>query len=212
MIIKNRIPRSRKVAQVAVYLVAIVLFVSCNGTREENMADLILKNGNIITIDDSIPNAQAIAIKGDKILFVGSNEEIENFIGDSTETIDLDGKFVMPGFFESHAHFLGVGQSKLILDLTIARNWDEVVAMVAKAAELSNPGEWILGRGWHQEKFDPPPIPSVEGYPIHRFLTDASPNNPVILFHASGHAIFANAKQWSWRRLIPLRRNLQVAE
>ena len=160
----------------------------------KNPADMVLINGNVATIEDSLTNVTAVAIKGDKILAVGSTEEIEKFIGDSTQVIDLKGKFVMPGFIESHAHFVGLGESLINIDLRPAKNWDEVIAIVAKAAESSKPGEWIIGRGWHQEKFDPKPEPNVEGYPIHKELSKATPHNPVMLSHASGHAIFANAK------------------
>lgn len=157
-------------------------------------ADLVFTNGIIATMDESVPSAEAIAIKDGTILFVGSSADAEYYAGDSTEVIDLEGKFVMPGFIESHAHFLGLGKSKQILDLRDAKNWDEVIALVAKACESARLGEWILGRGWHQEKFDPAPFPNVNGYPVHEQLSKASPNNPVMLSHASGHAIFANKK------------------
>lgn len=157
-------------------------------------ADLVLLNGVVAALDDENPAAEAIAIKDGKILFVGTGSEAENYITDETEVIDLNGKFVMPGFIESHAHFIGLGKSKQILDLRQAKNWDEVIAMTAKACESARPGEWILGRGWHQEKFDPAPVQNVNGYPLHYELSKASPNNPVMLSHASGHAVFANAR------------------
>jgi hypothetical protein len=100
----------------------------------------------------------------------------------------------MPGFNESHAHFLGLGETKQTLDLRTVKNWDEIVSMVAKASEQSLPGTWIIGRGWHQEKFNPKPNSNVNGYPIHNELSKASPENPVMLIHASGHAIIANLK------------------
>lgn len=159
----------------------------------KDAADLVLINGVVYTVDELNPTAEAIAIKNGKILFVGSNEDSHSFVGEKTELIDLQGNFVMPGFIESHAHFLGLGKAKQILDLREAKNWDEVIALVAKACEDARPGEWILGRGWHQEKFDPSPEPNVNGYPIHNELSKASPNNPVMLSHASGHAVFANA-------------------
>ncbi len=169
-----------------------ILIQSCGGKEVKEAADLVLTNGVVATLDESNPSAEAVAIKDGIILFVGSNEEAESYIGDLTEVIDLKGKFVMPGFIESHAHFLGLGKSKQILDLREAKNWDEVVAMVAKACETSRPGDWVLGRGWHQEKFDPLPNPNVNGYPVHNELSKASRNNPVMLSHASGHAIFVN--------------------
>ena len=169
------------------------IFISCNNSSSTT-ADIVLLNGNIATINDVMPHAEAIAIKGDTIQSVGSNSEIKKLVGENTEVIDLDGKFVMPGFIESHAHFLGLGNSMMILDLNSAVNWDEIIALVAEAAEKAGPGKWIVGRGWHQEKWDPVPELNVEGYPIHTVLSSATPFNPVMLYHASGHAIFTNKK------------------
>ncbi|OGU67965.1 MAG: amidohydrolase [Stygiobacter sp. RIFOXYC12_FULL_38_8] len=171
-----------------------VSFQGCKDAAMENHADLVLKNGNIVTIDAKNSTAQAIVIKNGKIIFVGLDKDVENYIGSSTKVIDLGGKFVMPGFNDSHAHFLGLGESLVNLDLRSAKNWDEVVAIVADAVKKHKPGEWIIGRGWHQEKFNPAPNPNVNGYPIHNELSKISPENPVMLSHASGHAVFANAK------------------
>lgn len=176
--------------------ISILVFTiqSCGGKEVKEPADLVFLNGVIETLDESNPTAEALAIKNGLILFVGSSSDVENFISDSTKVIDLEGKFVMPGFIESHAHFLGLGKSKQIIDLRQAKNWDEIIALVAKASESARPGEWILGGGWHQEKFDPAPNPDVNGYPIHDQLSKASPNNPVMLSHATGHAVFVNEK------------------
>lgn len=169
-----------------------ILMFAC-GTDKPS-ADLIIINGTVATVDSTNTIAEAIAIKDGKILFVGTNSEVNSYKGDSTKIIDADGNFVMPGFIDSHAHFLGLGKSKQILDLKEANNFDEVVAAVAEAAENTLPGEWITGRGWHQEKWDPVPNENVNGYPYHDQLSAASPLNPVYLTHASGHAIIANAK------------------
>lgn len=179
---------------VFVFIIVSVLIQSCGGKVVKEGADLVLIDGIIATVEDDNPTAEAVAIKEGKIIAVGSTNDIENYLGKTTQVIDLKGKFVMPGFNESHAHFLGLGNSKQILDLREAKNWDEVIAIVAKAAGHSKPGEWIIGRGWHQEKFDRKPNPNVNGYPVHNELSKASPNNPVMLSHASGHAVFANAK------------------
>ena len=177
------------------FLIILLILQSCGGKEVvKNPADLILINGVIATVEDNNPSAEAVAVKDGKILTVGSTIDIEKYAGDSTQVIDLKGKFVMPGFNDSHAHFLGIGNSKQILNLREAKNWDEVIEIVAKATETAIPGEWIIGRGWHQEKFDPKPVPNVNGYPIHNELSKASPRNPVMLTHASGHAVFANAK------------------
>src|SRR6185436_8051832 len=94
---------------------------------------------------------------------------------------------------EGHGHFMALGEALTLLDLTEARSWDEIVAKVAAAARSARPGEWIRGRGWHQEKWERPPEPAIEGYPVHATLLAATPRNPVLLTHASGHASFANA-------------------
>ncbi len=157
-------------------------------------ADLVLTNGRIATVDTAKPTAAALAVRGDTIVAVGTIDEIKAYIGQKTEVIDLAGRFAMPAFVESHAHFMGVGQAKLNLELMKVKNWDEIVAMVSAAAAKAKPGDWILGRGWHQEKWDRVPAGAVEGFPTHDLLTKAAPNNPVFLTHASGHATIANLK------------------
>ncbi len=157
-------------------------------------ADLVLRNGKIVTVDSVHPEAQAIAVSGDRILALGSDGEIARYIGQSTEVIDLNGRLAIPGFIEGHGHYTSLGQSRVMLDLTAVRNWDEIVTMVAAAVAEAEPGEWILGHGWHQEKWDRTPRPAVEGLPLHHGLSTVSPDNPVFLTHASGHASFANAR------------------
>jgi predicted amidohydrolase YtcJ len=148
----------------------------------------------VATVDSAKPQAQAIAFRSDLIAAVGSNDDIQPFIGPNTEVVDLAGQFVMPGFIDGHGHFMNLGQSKMNLDVMDVKNWNEIVTMVGDAAKSAKPGEWILGRGWHQEKWDTKPEPSVEGFPLHDALSKVSPNNPVMLTHASGHAAFVNAK------------------
>ena len=143
----------------------------------------MLRNGKVVTVDAAVPEAQAIAIRGDRIAAVGTNESIQPFIGPSTQVIDLRGQLAIPGLIESHGHFMGFGQSKLTLDLMDVKDWDEIVSMVAAAAKQAKPGEWILGRGWHQEKWSSVPKPNVEGFPFHDALSKVSPNNPVMLTH-----------------------------
>jgi predicted amidohydrolase YtcJ len=156
-------------------------------------ADLVLRNGKIVTLDPAAPSAQAIAITNGKIAAIGTNAQIAREIQPATKVIDLAGRLAIPGFIEGHGHFTGIGQMKMSLNLMGAKNWDAIVAMVAAAAREAKPGEWIIGRGWHQEKWDVKPTPNVNGFPIHDALSKVSPNNPVLLTHASGHAIFANA-------------------
>ena len=175
-------------------IVILVLVAIFRVIGDSDAADLVLTNGNIVTVDDGNPTAQAIAIREGKILAIGSAVAIDEFVGRQTEIIDLEGQTAIPGFIEGHAHFNGVGQAQLQLNLMSVSNWDEVVAMVEEAANSAEPGELILGRGWHQEKWDRAPTPNVEGIPLHITLSAASPNNPVLLTHVSGHAVYANAK------------------
>jgi len=174
-------------------LALLVLAASGCGPHVEP-ADLVLTNGHIATVDSARPTAEAIAVRGDRVVALGTVAEIKPYIGQKTEVMDLAGRFAMPAFTESHAHFMGVGEAKLNLELMKVRNWDEIVAKVADAAKKAQPGEWILGRGWHQEKWDKRPVGAVEGFPTHELLSKAAPNNPVFLTHASGHATIANAK------------------
>lgn len=176
----------------ALALAAITALAACDSATES--ATLVLTNGRIVTVDSAVPEAQAVAIVGDRIAAVGSAEDIQRYIGDATQVIDLEGRLAIPGFIEGHGHFMGLGSSKLQLDLTTASSWNDIVAQVASAAAEAAPGEWIHGRGWHQEKWGGLPTPSVEGNPVHTSLSAVSPDNPVILTHASGHASFVNAK------------------
>ncbi|MBU0473522.1 MAG: amidohydrolase [Bacteroidetes bacterium] len=171
--------------------IILIILTACE-PKDDKSPDLVLINGNIATLDENIPKVEAIAIKADTIQDLGTNKSIKDLIGKNTKVIDLKGKFVMPGFFESHAHFLSLGESKLELDLSKATNWDEIIVLVAQAAEKAHVGEWIVARGWHQEKWHPIPAKNIDGYPIHTVLSTAIPFNPVLLYHASGHALFAN--------------------
>jgi predicted amidohydrolase YtcJ len=173
-------------------LPAALLFTAC--APRVDPADLVLHNGKIVTVDTARPSAQALAVRGDSIVALGTDEEINRYIGDKTQVIDLAGKLAIPGFIDAHLHFMGVGEQKLQLDLTKAKNWDDIVAMVAEAAKTTPPGQPIRGRGWHQEKWDKVPAPNVEGFPLNDTLSKVSPNNPVYLTHASGHATIANKK------------------
>ncbi len=172
---------------------AAVLLPACAGDSTPD-ADLVLLHGNVLTVDPTRPIAEAVAVSGDTIVAVGSDREIRRYVGRETEVIDLGGWTVLPGFIEGHGHFMSLGRSKMNLDLTTARSWNEIVTMVGQAAADAPVGVWIQGHGWHQEKWDVAADPAIEGLPTHASLSAVSPNNPVVLTHASGHASFANAR------------------
>src|SRR6185295_4105435 len=170
-----------------------LLGVTPTAQAPARIADLVLRGGKIVTVDDTRPVVEAIAVTGDTIVAIGPNAEIQRLVGPATRVIDLKGALAIPGLIDAHAHFTGVGEAARNLKLGTARSWDDIVRMVGDAAKTARPGEWILGRGWHQEKWTPAPSPNVEGFPLHEALSRVSPNNPVWLTHASGHAGFANA-------------------
>lgn len=169
-----------------------LMVLSCNPGKKP--ADLIILGGTIYTVSESQPTVEAVVVMDDRIEFAGTEKEARTWIGDSTNVIDLQGKTMTPGFIEGHGHFFEVGYFEIDLNLMNAKSYDEIVEMVRVAASNAEPGQWILGRGWHQEKWDSFPDNMVKGFPTHERLSAVSPNNPVVLKHASGHAIQVNAK------------------
>ena len=174
-------------------LALLVGLSGCLPSEPIEPADLVLRGGVVVTVDDALPEAEAIAVEGYKIVAVGSDREIGAYVGPDTEVIDLEGRLAIPGFIEGHGHYMSVGWAKTILDLTGAATWDEIVELVGDAAREAEPGDWIFGWGWHQEKWSEVPEPNVDGVPLHHDLSEVSTNNPVSLSHASGHAILVNA-------------------
>lgn len=177
--------------KIFIILVALVM-LSCG--KKQVPADMIISGGTIYTVDDTNPTVEAVAVSSGKIVFVGSAAEVEKYKGDQTQMIDLQGQTMTPGFIESHGHIMGLGYNELNIDLMDTKSWDEIVARVKEAVGKAKPGEWIIGRGWHQDKWDKKPEKMVNGFQTHHQLSEVSPDNPVYLGHASGHAGFANAK------------------
>ena len=177
-------------------LLAICLLVICFAAgfaqSVQPEADLVLQGGKVVTLDPKHGEQQAIALRGAWIERIGNDSDISDLVGEGTRVIDLDGRVVVPGFIEGHGHFLALGRAKQILDLSEASNWEEILSLVAQAVRETSPGEWIHGRGWHQEKWNALPENSVEGVPRNQSLSEIAADNPVFLTHASGHAAFAN--------------------
>ena len=150
--------------RVCALITALIVSGACSDTETmPESADLVLRNGTILRLDAANRIAQAVAIKGAWIVAVGSDDEISRFVGESTRVIDLEGRLAIPGFIEGHGHFMNLGTAKTVLDLTTAASWDEIVDLVAIAVEEAQTGDWIQGRGWHQEKWTTPPPGAVEG-------------------------------------------------
>jgi len=151
-------------------------------------ADLIVTNARIYTSDVNRPVAEALAVRGGRIAFVGSNRGALALAGPRTERLDLTGRTVIAGMVDAHAHLLGLGQSLRTVDLVGTRSYDEVIARVAERAKTARPGEWIRGRGWDQNDW------ADTRFPTHAALSRAVPNNPVYLTRVDGHAALVNAK------------------
>jgi len=186
-------PPLRRVFTGLVLAGLVALSTACEGPSAEP-ADMVLRGGKVVTVDEAVPQGEAVAIRDGRILAVGSDAEIADYIGTETQVMDLDGQLAVPGLIDSHAHFLSIGQSTLQLDLMDASSWQEIVEEVARVVEDAEPGTLIRGRGWHQEKWEQVPEPNVDGLPFHHDLSRISPDNPVILTHASGHATYANQR------------------
>lgn len=170
--------------------ITCVLFNACNS--HVSYPDCIIHNAKVYTVSPNREWAEAIAIKEGRIEAIGADEDILKLQGDSTTIIDAAGQFIMPGFIEGHGHFPGLGKNLQNLDFLQTRSWEEVVEMVAEKVKTMKPDEWIIGRGWHQEKWEFVPVRNSYGYPYHDALSAVSPTNPVLLEHASGHALIAN--------------------
>ncbi len=174
-------------------IMAVLLVVSCSGPKKES-ATLLIYGGPIYTVDTTQATVEAVATKDNIILFAGSLAEAEQYKTDQTQLIDLEGKTMTPGLIEGHGHFMGLGYNELSLDLLNTTSYQQIIDAVAEKVKTAEPGEWITGRGWHQSKWDQMPADTVLGFQTHDRLSAVSPDNPVYLRHASGHAGFANAK------------------
>ncbi|WP_420583195.1 amidohydrolase [Reichenbachiella sp.] len=171
-------------------LAAIILQFSCADKHPK--ADLVLFNGNIYTLNETEPKAEAVAVTDGKIVYVGNNVNANQWVADTTQIVDLEGKTLTPGFIEGHGHLMGIGENLINLDLLNTKSYDEIIEMVKNKVNEVEDGEWILGRGWHQDKWFVLPENMINGFPSHNKLSEISPNNPVVLSHASGHMVLAN--------------------
>jgi predicted amidohydrolase YtcJ len=150
-------------------------------------ADIVLKNGNVYTANDRSPTAQAIAIKGDRILFVGSNAAAQKYVGEGTRVVDLHGNTAVPGMTDAHQHLSGVGFREMTLNLEGTTSLDDFLAKVKARVDQAKPGEWVTGRGWIETHWQP------SMFPTRWDLDKVAPNNPVILGRADGHGAVANS-------------------
>lgn len=173
----------------AVLLVTLIsAFIELSPTPAQiSPADLILQNGNIYTVNERQAHAEAVGVKGDRIIFVGSNRDAQKYISKNTRVIDLKGRTVVPGMIDAHHHLEGVGFREMTLNLEGVNSLEEFLAKVKARVEQKKPGEWLTGRGWI-ETFWIPPV-----FPTRWDLDKVAPNNPVILTRADGHGTVVNS-------------------
>ena len=176
------------------YILPLLLLPALGLAAGVSRADeLLVTNGTIYTMDPAHPTVEAVVVSADRIAFAGDLAAAREQAGERARLLDLGGKTLIPGFIESHGHLMALGYSLAELNLTHAQSYAEIVDMVRAAASHMRPGEWIIGNGWHQDKWSQPPEKIVKGFQTHEPLSAASPRNPVLLNHASGHAIQVNA-------------------
>jgi predicted amidohydrolase YtcJ len=154
---------------------------------QDRPADLVLKNANIYTVDEHNPHAQAVAVRGGRVVFAGSDADAQKYTGPNTRVLDLKGATVLPGLTDSHYHFLGVGARELSFNLEGTKSLGDLLAKVKERVASAKAGEWIVGRGWIETFWNPPAFPSRYD------LDQVSPNNPVILGRADGHGSVVNS-------------------
>jgi len=168
-----------------VLLVVFVTLISSQQPRE--VADIVFRNGNIYTVDETNPKAQAVALRADRIVYVGSNSGVQSFVAQRTRIVDLSGKTMLPGLTDSHYHLIGVGLREITLNLEAVLSLEDFLSRVKMRVDKAKPGEWITGRGWI-ETFWKPPV-----FPTRWDIDKVAPNNPVVLTRADGHALVANS-------------------
>lgn len=169
-------------------LLLFLITIFSTQTFAQNLAaDLVVINANVRTMDKAKPTAEAITVKGRKIFFVGSNDEAKKFIASNTKTIDAKGKLVIPGFNDSHVHFMDGGAGLSSVDLRDAKTPEEFVKRISDFAKKLPKGRWILNGNWDHENWTPANLPTAA------MIDAVTPDNPVFINRLDGHMSLANS-------------------
>jgi len=172
--------------QVLLCLAAAAFFLNACG-REHPAADLVILHGKVWTVDKAHPQAEAVAVIGSRIVAVGSDAEIRSWAGPGTNTIDAQGKSVLPGFNDAHVHFTSGGSEVSGVKLRDAATPKVFASRIAEHARKLSKGEWMTGGTWDHELWGGTPLPS------HDWVDAATPENPVFVTRYDGHMAMANA-------------------
>jgi predicted amidohydrolase YtcJ len=167
--------------------ILIILFLLLQGCSEKDItADIIFKNAYFYTLNSKQPVVSEIAVKNDKIIFTGEKTPLSN-INEGTLVIDLKGKFTLPGFIDSHLHFMDGGFSISSIDLRYAATKDEFIQKIADYAKKIPKGEWILSGNWDHTLWKDQPLPE------RWWIDKVTPDNPVFINRLDGHMALANS-------------------
>jgi predicted amidohydrolase YtcJ len=177
--------RYLKLVRILILMTLPLIAISCG---RPSPADLVLQGGKVVTVDENFSIHEAAAVRGDKIVFVGSNKEVEKYILPSTNVIDCSGKLVLPGLIDAHAHIHSLGEELTYLNVTGTTSYQEIIDRVAARVQTREPGEWIIGGRWDQNDWED------KSFPVHIPLSEVSSDNPVYLNRIDGNAAFANQK------------------
>ena len=180
----HRLKNSFLVFAVLTGMLGMIQF-SC---RNQSPADLVLLGGKVVTVDENFSIQEAVAVRGDRIIYVGNYQKAEAFIGPKTKVLDLENKLILPGLIDAHAHIYNLGQELTSLNITGSKSYREIVEKVAERVKTAQPAEWIVGGRWDQNDWED------KDFPVHDPLSAVSMENPVYLKRIDGNSAFANAK------------------
>jgi predicted amidohydrolase YtcJ len=166
-------------------LVILLIGFFVVGMAHAEEADFLFTNGSFYTVSEKQPKAEAVAVKGHRIVFVGSNENAKKF--HAAKSVNLHGLTVVPGFTDSHSHIFGIGEREMRLNLEGTNSLEDFLARVKERLDKTAPGKWITGRGWIETFWKPPQ------FPMRQDVDKIAPNNPVFLTRADGHASVVNS-------------------
>lgn len=172
-----------------------ILSIGGSALTQERDADLVIFNGEILTMDPGKPRVEAVAIIGTRFVSVGTNAEVRRLVGIRTTVIDAAGKIVIPGINDAHVHFMAIGNKFSSVDLRNVGSFDEMRQLFAYFVRFLPKGRWILGSGWNDRNLQPPSASTI------RLIDDLTPDNPIFVYSADPSVAFANARALTIARI-----------
>ena len=177
----------KNVCGVLTIILALGLATGCKTAAEGNMVDLVLVNGKVWTGDPARPWAEAVAVRDGKIFAVGTAAELRALSPSGAKLVELGGALVLPGFIDSHTHFLAGGFALKSIQLREAKSREDFVARIAAKAREIGPGRWVLNGDWDHQQLTPVELPRKD------WIDAVTPDNPVCVNRLDGHMILANS-------------------